>query len=282
MKRLKQIIASVKAESTEPDLGLIWHLICYSPKMPVRLQQQNLLDASEKFCLQAYDEFFTGGNLSFNVFKWGNGSRLVILTHGWGSKATDFTELISELMTVPNVTVVAFDAPGNGSSEGELSNGELFANTVSAVIKQFGMPDVLIGHSLGCMANVLALSRATELPRLLISITPLIRLKDNFIATMTSVGVNQKAQAAFFDSFKKTIGGPTEQYDQEKLYKFGSELDHIMLYDEADLISPYPYIRDFLSSRPFIRAENYNGAGHERIIKSPEAIKRIVDEVKNV
>jgi hypothetical protein len=80
---------------------LLWQLICYSPKMPVRLQQQQLLDEAEKFSLTAYDEHFTHTDLNFNGFKWGSGTRKIIITHGWGSKAADFAELITALRQIP-------------------------------------------------------------------------------------------------------------------------------------------------------------------------------------
>src|SRR5690242_3522676 len=125
MKKLKQIFTEVKTNSshTKDELNqLLWQLICYSPKMPVRFQQQQLLDEAEKFTLQAKDEFFAHKNLNFNGFKWGNGNHKVLITHGWGSKTADFTELITELRKIDDLEVIAFDAPGNGSSEGDLSN----------------------------------------------------------------------------------------------------------------------------------------------------------------
>ena len=283
MKKLKQIINRVKEENENSvsDLDLLWQLICYSPKMPLRMLQQTLINESEEFSLQAPDDIFTKTNLNFNGFKWGSGSRLILLTHGWGSKAADFTELITELRTVADTTIIAFDAPGNGSSEGELSNGELFAKAAEAVMNQYGIPAVLIGHSLGCMANVLALSRMKELPQLLISITPLIRLKENFEASMNAAGVSSEAQNAFLASFERRVGVDASYYDINKRYQFGPELDHLLLYDEADLISPVNFIDEFLAERPFINRKNYSGAGHERIIKSPEVIADIVKAVNS-
>ncbi|AMR33335.1 alpha/beta hydrolase [Mucilaginibacter sp. PAMC 26640] len=281
MKKLKQIITRVKEvnENGGPDLDLLWQLICYSPKMPTRLQQQNLLDESLKFSLEAFDDFFTKGNLVFNGFKWGVGSRLIMITHGWGSKAADFAELITALRELPDTSIIAFDAPGSGSSEGELSNGELFAKAALAVIEKYGTPDVMIGHSLGGMANIMALSRLTTLPKLLISIAPLIRLKENFEASMNAAGVSRAAQEEYFESFEHRVGRPALHYDIDKLYKFGPELKHLVLYDEADLISPCDFVSEFLSKRPFIKSKEYTGAGHERIIKLPEVISDIVEAV---
>ena len=284
MKKLKQIIAQVKTtdEASEEFNDLLWQLICYSPKMPVRLQQQQLLDEAEKFSLTAYDEHFTHTHLNFNGFKWGSGKLKIVITHGWGSKAADFAELITALRQIPDTTIIAFDVPGNGSSEGELSNGALFAEAAKAVMNQYGTPDILIGHSLGGMANVMALNDNGAKPKLLISITPLIRLKENFESSMNSAGVSAKMQAVYLKSFEELVGRAASSYDVEKLYQRGLEQDHFLLYDEADMISPYKFIGDFLSARLFIRNKNYPGAGHAGIIRSPEVIADIVAAITAV
>ncbi|WP_029277036.1 alpha/beta fold hydrolase [Pedobacter borealis] len=95
--------------------------------------------------------------ISINCFSWGNGKRKVLLTHGWASKALDFYELIIELLKIDDLEIIAFDAPGNGSSISEFSNLMLYAGSVKSIALNYAHPDALIGHSLGGMANVIAL-----------------------------------------------------------------------------------------------------------------------------
>ncbi|OOQ61782.1 alpha/beta fold hydrolase [Mucilaginibacter pedocola] len=282
MKKLKQIIANVKSadEDTEGYNDLLWQLICYSPKMPLRLQQQQLLDDAERFTLQACDEHFTHTNLNFNGFKWGSGARKIFITHGWGSKAADFIDLITALRDIPNTTIITYDVPGNGSSEGELSNGALFMEAVKAVIAEYGTPDVLIGHSIGAMANVMALNAVGAVPNLLVSITPLMRLKENFEISMNAVGVPAEKQLAYFDGFAALVGNPASFYDTDKFYKFDDGLKHLLLYDEADTVSPFVFMKAFIDTRPFISTLNHTGAGHAGILKSPRAVADIVAEVR--
>jgi pimeloyl-ACP methyl ester carboxylesterase len=282
MKKLRQIITEVKAGITEtPDdlTDLLWQLICYSPKMPLRLQQEQLLNEAEKFTLTVKDEYFAKKELHFNGFKWGSGEKKVLITHGWGSKAADFSEIITALRTIDNIRIIAFDAPGNGSSEGELSNLLLFKESVKAIIQNYGTPDVLIGHSLGGMANVVALKELSVSPQLLISLTPLIRLKENFEASMNAVGVPQQAQAKFLDDFKAKFHMPASNYNLNDWYPFDAGLKHWLAYDKEDLISTYNYLEEFLNKYPFIESSEYPGAGHERILKSAQLISNIVDLV---
>jgi len=283
MKKLKQIIIQTKALAAESSTGfndLLWQLICYSPKMAARLQQEQLLNEAEKFSLAVKDDYFAKRTLTFNGFKWGNGKHKILITHGWGSKAADFIDIINPLKELNDTQIIAFDAPGNGSSEGDLSNLLLFKQAVEAIVTTYGKPDVLIGHSLGAMANIMALNNLGFMPSLLVSITPLVRLKENFEASMTTAEVQQPAQAAFLKSFEDLYNKPASYYNLNDLYLFDAQVNHWLAYDQSDIISPYPFLAEFLATRPFIRTKNYEGTGHERMIKSTEMIGDLVKQIK--
>ncbi|MFA6083707.1 alpha/beta fold hydrolase [Mucilaginibacter sp.] len=284
MKKLKQIVNEVKdriAEQTPPAqlTDLLWQLICYPPKMPLRLQQEQFLNQAETFSVTVHDEYFTKKDLQINGFKWGNGKRRVLITHGWGSKAADFTELIAALQENPNLEIITFDAPANGSSDGELSNFLLFVEAAKAIIQKTGAPHVVIGHSFGAMANVVALNDLHITPSLLVSLTPFILLKENFIKSMTTVGVPADAQEAFLQDFERKYSIPASYFNMPDLYKFDDKLNHWLAYDEHDMMLPYSYLKEFLEAHPTIRSRNYDNVGHERIIKSAQVINNVVEEV---
>jgi pimeloyl-ACP methyl ester carboxylesterase len=284
MKKLRQIVNDVKTLIAEPASSaqltdMLWQLICYPPKMPLRLQQEQLLSESKKFNIRVYDEYFTKKDLQISGFKWGNGKYKVLITHGWGSKAADFNEMISALRENKNLEIIAFDAPASGSSEGELSNLLLFVRAAKAVIQKTGVPDIVVGHSFGAIANVMALNELDIIPSLLISLTPFILLQENFIQTMTAAGVPANAQEAFLQDFKDHYNVPASFYNMPDMYKFDSKLNHWLAYDEHDMILPYSYLKDFLNAHPIIRSHNYDNTGHERIIKSAQVIGDLVVEV---
>lgn len=286
MKKLKQITEQVKTLITEnkPDElnTMLWQFICYPPKMPLRLHQEQLFNEAEKFTVTVNDPYFTNQRLNINGFKWGNGKHKVLLSHGWGSKAADFDGLISALSENKDLQIVAFDAPANGSSDGDLSNLLLFANAVKAVIAATGEPDIAIGHSFGTMANVSALTELHIKPKLLVSIAPFILLQENFIRNMTAVGVPADAQQAFLNDFNSRYGIYPSEYAMQKLYTFDDTLNHWLAYDDLDAMLPDAYLKDFLKAHPSIKTKNYSGAGHERIIKSAELIGDVVEKVNEV
>ncbi|WP_184548744.1 alpha/beta fold hydrolase [Mucilaginibacter sp. FT3.2] len=283
MKKLKLLHRHILALENKQDLDLtamLWQLICYSPKMSPRLQQQQLLDEAAKFTLQVDDSHFAKASLKFNGFIWGDGSRKVLITHGWGSKAIDFDEVITALKLVDDIQIIAFDAPGNASSEGELSNLILFAKAAEAVINKYGMPEVMIGHSLGAMANVIAINETGIKPALQISIAPLIKLKENFKATMNGAEVPASAQEQFFESFRMLFGMDASYFDINDKHIADAAEKHWLAFDREDKISPYSYLQEFLGVNPGIITAEYANLGHERIIKDASVVEDIVRLVK--
>lgn len=284
MKKIKEIFTRVKElqhTDTEDITDHLWQLICYSPKFPLRLQQQQLLDEARPFTLEVDDPHFSHSVLKFNGFIWGNGSRKVLITHGWSSKGADFIDLITALRTIDNLQIIAFDAPGNGSSEGELSNLLLFAKATEAVIKTYGAPNVMIGHSLGVMANTIAIQQTGIKPSLLISVTPMVKLRENFITTMTSADVPKTAQDKFFESFNQIFDVPTSYFNLADIYQEGGGVKHWLAYDKDDKMTPFAYMQELLTRHPIIASKEYPDATHERIIKDPRLIADVLELVRN-
>jgi len=281
MKHYRQIYHQAKNLSQSDNSAieidsLLWKLICYAPKMPLRLAQEELLKKATPFQLTVNDTYFSKQQLTFNGFKWGTGSRKILLTHGWSSKAADFSAVIEELLKLEDVEITAFDAPGNGSSPAELSNLILYIEAVKEIINQYGKPSVVIGHSLGAMANVIALQQAGIKPDVLISIAPVIKLKALFCNMMTHVNVPRHLQDSFFKSFEATFNRPASDYDLDTYYNFDQTLNHWIAFDEDDTVVDSTYLQAFLKDRPWIKSDNYKGAGHEKLIKHPPLLHDLI------
>lgn len=280
MKKLKQIIAEIKNtkdEDTDQLQDLLMKYICYAPKMSLRIFQENLLERAEKTKLKVYDEYFSKQELTFQAFKWGNGSRRIFLTHGWGSKAADLYEIIIALEQIEDIEIIAFDASGNGASEGELSSLLLFVEGVKAIAAHYGIPEITIGHSLGAMANIMAMGQLQIHPKQIISIVPLIDLGKNFEASMGALDIRKTIQHTFFESFEERFKKPVSIYSLLDWSAFSTEFSkHWVAYDSNDLVSPHSYMKEFLNSNSLIGYTNYLDAGHERIIKSPTMIQDLI------
>ncbi|GGI24286.1 alpha/beta fold hydrolase [Pedobacter mendelii] len=283
MKRLKKIINELKISTDikhEDAPNLIREFIFYSPKIPLRLHQEQLLTSSKQFKLNVTDTYFTGGELIINCFSWGNGKIKILLTHGWASKAADFFELIIELQKIEDVEIIAFDAPGNGSSESDFSNLMLYAESVKSITANHAVPDFIIGHSLGGMANVIAIQEAEINPKLLISIAPLIRLKENFEQSMDLVNISVSAKENFFKNFNAEFPVNVDYFNLTELYKLNGKINHFLAYDKEDHISPYVYLTEFLDKHRSVISKAYKDAGHYKILKSTEVMADVIANIK--
>jgi pimeloyl-ACP methyl ester carboxylesterase len=232
--------------------------------------------------MQAPDPYFTKRELTFNGYIWGAGSKKIYLTHGWSSKATDFTEIITALKELDDVQIIAFDALGNGSSEGELSNLMLYAKPLETIINIYGMPKILIGHSLGAMANIVALKEFQQQPELLISITPVVELEQNFKGMMNYAEVSPENQAIWFKSFNDYYKVPVSYFDMKSLYAQSASTKQIVFYDQNDELLPYAQLTEFLRQQPQIIAEEFNGAGHYKILKERALINVIKEAITTI
>lgn len=280
MKRLKQLIGDLKQQQGNPDAALMREFIFYSPKMPLRLHQEQLIAESKQFSLPVFDTYFTRSEISINCFSWGKGKRKVLLTHGWASKALDFYELILALLKNDDLEVIAFDAPGNGSSVSEFSNLMLYADSVKSIALNYAQPDVLIGHSLGGMANVIAVQELAIQPQLLVSIAPLIRLKENFEQSLESVNIDVKDQAIFFANFEQEFPVPASYFNLTNLYQLKDQTNHYLAFDPEDHISPYPFLKEFLDKHPAITSKSFEDVGHYKILKSVDVIEDIAYQIQ--
>lgn len=285
MKVYKEIVAQareMKSSSTAEQEAILWKLLCYAAKMPLRKNQEELISQATPIVLEAADTHFSGEILPFNAFKWGSGSKLILVTHGWSSKAADFTSLITALIALEEVTVIAFDAPGNGSSTGELSNLILFTEALQAIYRQFGNPDIVIGHSLGAMANMMSLEQADIKPELLISIAPVINLKALFNNMMEAVHVPGQVRENFFERFFERFNKPASAYDLTNYTLEAASKDHWIAYDDQDAVVNTDFLIEFLKLHPAIETTLFSGTGHEKLIRREELLQELMQRVRQI
>lgn len=277
MKTYKQRLVQVKQAQNQQELmAALWSYISFPVKLPNRPHQIELLDRAVSFERQAHDPYFAKKDLTFKGYRWGGGARKIYLTHGWSSKAADFTEIISALLELDDVQILAFDALGNGSSEGELSNFMLYVKPLEAIIQEFGMPEVLIGHSLGAMANAVAMKSFKEKPGLLISITPVVELRQNFTGMMQYAGVSAGDQLRWFEAFHQYYQLPVSYFDLKSLYNHDPEIRHVLFYDEQDELLPFEQLSAFMKQESEIETQALNGAGHFKILKEQALLDDIL------
>jgi len=92
------------------------------------------------------------------AWTWGERGPLVLLMHGWGSRASRFRFFVPALVGA-GFRVVALDGPGHGQTGGTRASLPEFADALTAVAKASGDVSGVVGHSLGGAASIFAMGR---------------------------------------------------------------------------------------------------------------------------
>lgn len=133
-----------------------FNLFCHPFRTRLKPHQRDFLNTAERFHFTHKDERLQG-------YKWGSGTRKVLLLHGWQSHTFRWKNYIHRLLT-QDTTVYAFDAPGHGQSEGRFLSVPVYSDAISQFISEHGAMDTVVAHSIGSFAIVHALHRVPLLP----------------------------------------------------------------------------------------------------------------------
>ncbi|WP_314246423.1 alpha/beta hydrolase [Streptomyces sp. DSM 40907] len=86
------------------------------------------------------------------TYRWGDGDRPVLLVHGWSSRASRFAGFV-EALRAQGRTVIAFDAPGHGESDGRASTIRDYRAIIGRLHAEHGDFSAAVAHSFGVLAT---------------------------------------------------------------------------------------------------------------------------------
>jgi pimeloyl-ACP methyl ester carboxylesterase len=166
------------------------------------------------------------------TYTWGDGPEVVLLVHGWRSRASRFSAVVRALES-PARTIVAFDAPGNGDSGGDFVTVLDYAQIITRLSARHGGFDTIIAHSFGALAAFLAVREGAHTRRLVTvsGVHDVDEILDEF-ARLT--GLAGKARDGLRSRIeKRTFPGVTDLW-----HRFVAELD------PADVLTPLLVVVD--------------------------------------
>ncbi|MDY0810990.1 alpha/beta hydrolase [Kitasatospora purpeofusca] len=118
---------------------------------------------------EVHDRAETGtlrhGGVRVVVHRWGDGTRPVLLMHGWRSRASRFADLVLRLRAL-GLTAVGYDAPGHGDSGGRTATVLDHRAVALRLQERYGDFEAVVAHSLGVNAAFLALREGLRAERL--------------------------------------------------------------------------------------------------------------------
>jgi pimeloyl-ACP methyl ester carboxylesterase len=197
---------------------------------------------------------------------------VVLLVHGWGSRAAHFAALAAELVDA-GFTAVAFDAPAHGASPGRRTNLVEIAGAAAAVASAVGPLHGVVAHSAGAAAVALALHRGLAAPRLAF-LAPAGN-PEGFTRTFAArLGLGPSSLRAMRERAERRIGVRFDQIDIRRLAA-GQRSALLVVHDLDDTEIRWEEGAAVADHWPGAELALTRGLGHQRLLKDEGVITRV-------
>ena len=240
-------------------------LFCTPPRQGYSRKDVALL-ASAQF------RIVSSGTRSVATWRWGSGP-VVLLVHGWGGHAGRLGAFI-EPLTAAGFSVVSFDAPGHGISDGTYCPLPEFVLSVRDVANAYGGASALVGHSLGATACALAVREGMAVQRAVLISPPAD--PEHYSARFAVI---LRIPAPVRDAMKERL---------EKRYGFrwkdlsvvdcarGISAPLLLFHDRGDKKVPFREGEEITRAWPGSRLIATRHLGHHRILRDAEVVRQAV------
>lgn len=250
-----------------PGVAARWAeaIFCRPPRQEARAAEERFLATGRRFGVP-----FEGVEL--RAWEWGSGP-LVVLAHGWGSRAGRWSTLTPALLEA-GFSVVTYDAPAHGMSPGRSASLPEFAAALAAVAAARGPLYAAVGHSLGGAAIALALSRGLRTQRAVLIAAPADPevFADRFAEALAIPGsVRRAMQRNLEDRLQvewRDLHVPT--------IARGLEVPALVVQDRDDPDVPSADAEAIAAAWPDATLLQTSGLGHRNIIRDPAVIAAAV------
>jgi pimeloyl-ACP methyl ester carboxylesterase len=200
----------------------------------------------------------------------------VFLVHGWAGMGAQMAPFVAPLVE-RGFTVVAWDAPGHGTSGGWRSSFVTFARTIRTVAEVFGAPHAIVAHSLGGAAAILALRDGLPASRLCLIGTPSrpIDWAEAFVRTF-------RVGAAAIEHMKRRsearLGVSWDALDVPPMAQT-LRVPTLLVQDANDKEVPPVNVDKLIAAMPDASVLRTQGLGHRRVLRDATVIRAVADHV---
>jgi pimeloyl-ACP methyl ester carboxylesterase len=222
---------------------------------------------------------FNSDGREIAAWKWGQGPQILLL-HGWNGRAMNLSAFVEPLLA-KGYSVLAFDAPGHGESEGDMCYAPLFADAARKLARLRGDFYGIISHSFGTCAATVAQADGLKAKKV-VYLSTMCWIKMRFYEFAAAVGLDTRGQNAMWALSESYFGpGRIESYHGDHAaIKFQSEGLIIHCEDDKEVLPA--------QSQAIAQAwQNCDlwltkGLGHFRILRSKPVIERVTEFMSHV
>lgn len=248
-----------------------FYFFCIPFKARLKPKQQEFLDTARKESLQLEGKHI-------QTYSWGEGANIILLVHGWQSNTYRWKTYI-EGIDLSKHTVIGFDAPGHGNSEGLFSNVPLYEKTLRLIVEHFGIPNSIVSHSIGAFASMYFMRKNKISPDRFVSLaTPFTAVQ--FVEVFKSeLNVSDKLVRHMKSYFLDYTTHPIEYFSLQNFVE-GVQSKTLIIHDKSDEstgVDNSQRLHELMSNADLEITEGY---GHR--LKNKKVVDRVVAFVSQI
>ena len=277
-------LSQVRQKAVHGTLELLWKATPTLTKLLVKKMfftpssykttplERHYLDKGESFQLSVHDK-------TVQCWKWGRGPS-ILLAHGWNGRAIQLHHFIKPLMQ-KGYSVIGYDAPGHGVSQGKTSSYFEFTDTIRTLLTSSNGHTIqgVIAHSLGGSATVNSIAKENQ-PLEAVLIAPALRLAEVLKCFFDHVGVPTHLYHTLIQEYEDQFGYDMQRDNPANLFKeINSKI--LIVHDKHDPTIPYADSRELSHEFHNISLHTTEGLGHKRILTDESVVDSIVNHFSN-
>lgn len=247
-------------------------VFCSPIRKPLTKKQIDFLETGKAIRIE-------GGKDEIKVYQWGNGSKKIVLMHGWQSHSFRWKKYV-ETFDLEEYTIYAIDAPAHGSSQGKIFSVPLYSDALELFLAQIGDVHAVVAHSIGCFSALFTFHRAPHYtPNRLILMAPPENALEFFDFYQKTLGLTSKSIKLTKKSFLREFGQDPD-YFSASAFASTLKIQGLIIHDALDDETPVENAKKIARVWKNAKLHITNGLGHnlksENIVT--ETIKFLADE----
>lgn len=254
-----------------PQLGaqlVIKHLY-EARRFPRPNRERELLKQAESFSLG-----FEEGELAcwrFAPLRSEKTLKTAVLIHGWEGRAAQMGSLVEPLQR-QGYQVYLMDLPAHGDSDGVRNNPTKAAAALARLGQKLDQIDLLLAHSFGCFASLLAMLNGLRVKRF-IALAGVTDYRNTLRDIRLIFNVPASAKTVFDEALLKEFGLNDWATMNIKAQADKLTMPCTFMHDPADEDTPYFAAEELAGLLPAAEAIPVPDVGHRTIMWSPQVIE---------
>ncbi|WLT33081.1 alpha/beta hydrolase [Geothrix sp. PMB-07] len=212
---------------------------------------------------------FQSRGLRLRGHLWGEGPAVLCL-HGWEGWGAQFHPFV-EPLTQAGFSLLTFDQPGHGGSQGRRSGPLDWAQASLDLVAEVGPIHGVVAHSLGAAGVGVAMDRGLQVPRA-VFLAPPARPDPFYHGVLSLLGFPESEHPAAFKAYARRAGLPPERL---RLRSLAPRLAPpvLVIHDKGDREVPWSDGESIALAAPRGRLLSTEGLGHRRLLRDPGVIE---------